>query len=221
MKLANPRLAVTTILAIVLLSIGHLGTAEAQIVVGQTSFANEICGTAGLLLQTAVSSGASYEVPAGTFSIISWSADGGISGGPMTLNVFRPTGIPNTYVIVGESALETLAAHTLNTFGTNILVQGGDIVGIWGGNITACATGIPSSTDTFLYKATSANPPIGTTVTSLLSLAFSRINVSATLVALPTSVDECVNAGWQSFGFFRNQGDCISFVVTEGRHGPP
>jgi hypothetical protein len=96
----------------------------------------------------------------------------------MTLNVFRPTGIPNTYVIVGESALETLAAHTLNTFGTNILVQGGDIAGIWGGNTTACATGIPSATDTFLYTAASADPPIGTTVTSFLNLAFSRINVS-------------------------------------------
>ena len=30
----------------------------------------------------------------------------------------------------------------------------------------------------------------------------------------PTSKDQCKNGGWQSFGLFKNQGDCVSFVNT-------
>ena len=32
--------------------------------------------------------------------------------------------------------------------------------------------------------------------------------------SVPTTVDQCKNGGWQSFGLFRNQGDCVSFVVS-------
>lgn len=39
--------------------------------------------------------------------------------------------------------------------------------------------------------------------------------------ALPTSMAECKNGGWQSFGgMFKNQGDCVSFVVTGGKNPP-
>jgi hypothetical protein len=37
---------------------------------------------------------------------------------------------------------------------------------------------------------------------------------------LPTSKGECTNGGWQSFGVFRNQGDCVSFVATRGKNPP-
>jgi hypothetical protein len=30
--------------------------------------------------------------------------------------------------------------------------------------------------------------------------------------------DQCKNGGWQSFGVFKNQGDCVSFVATGGKH---
>jgi hypothetical protein len=43
-------------------------------------------------------------------------------------------------------------------------------------------------------------------------------NVSFT--AFPTSKDECKNGGWQSFGVFKNQGDCVSYVATGGRNQP-
>jgi hypothetical protein len=29
---------------------------------------------------------------------------------------------------------------------------------------------------------------------------------------LPTSKEQCKQNGWQSFGVFKNQGDCVSFV---------
>ena len=37
---------------------------------------------------------------------------------------------------------------------------------------------------------------------------------------LPTSKDECKNDGWRTFGVFKNQGDCVSFVATRGRNSP-
>ena len=36
----------------------------------------------------------------------------------------------------------------------------------------------------------------------------------------PLSKAECKDGGWQSFGVFRNQGDCVSYVATGGRNGP-
>lgn len=40
------------------------------------------------------------------------------------------------------------------------------------------------------------------------------------LVGPPTSKDQCKKDGWQTFNnpVFKNQGDCVSFVATNGRH---
>jgi hypothetical protein len=37
---------------------------------------------------------------------------------------------------------------------------------------------------------------------------------------LPTSSDQCKNGGWQTFGVFKNQGNCVSFVATEAKNQP-
>lgn len=37
---------------------------------------------------------------------------------------------------------------------------------------------------------------------------------------VPTSKDQCKNGGWRTFGAFRNQGDCVSFVATVGKNPP-
>ncbi len=37
---------------------------------------------------------------------------------------------------------------------------------------------------------------------------------------LPTTEDQCKTGGWQSYGVFKNQGDCISFVATGGKNPP-
>jgi hypothetical protein len=36
----------------------------------------------------------------------------------------------------------------------------------------------------------------------------------------PTTKDQCKNGGWQSYGIFKNQGDCVSFVATGGKNPP-
>jgi hypothetical protein len=38
--------------------------------------------------------------------------------------------------------------------------------------------------------------------------------------ALPTSQQECEGGGWRTYGIFRNQGDCVSFVATGGKNPP-
>jgi hypothetical protein len=36
----------------------------------------------------------------------------------------------------------------------------------------------------------------------------------------PTTKDQCKNGSWKSYGVFKNQGDCVSFVATGGKHPP-
>ena len=36
----------------------------------------------------------------------------------------------------------------------------------------------------------------------------------------PASAEDCKKGGWQAFGVFKNQGDCVSFVETGGRNEP-
>ena len=37
----------------------------------------------------------------------------------------------------------------------------------------------------------------------------------------PTTTDECKDDGWRNYGYtFKNQGDCESFVVTDGKNAP-
>jgi hypothetical protein len=39
-------------------------------------------------------------------------------------------------------------------------------------------------------------------------------------VAFPITTAECKNGGWQAYGVFKNQGDCVSWVATNGRNEP-
>ena len=37
---------------------------------------------------------------------------------------------------------------------------------------------------------------------------------------LPTFAEQCKGGSWRTFGVFRNQGDCVSFVATRGKNPP-
>jgi len=43
---------------------------------------------------------------------------------------------------------------------------------------------------------------------------------TVTFVGAPTDADQCKQGGWKTFGIFKNQGDCVSFVAT-GEQNPP
>jgi hypothetical protein len=36
----------------------------------------------------------------------------------------------------------------------------------------------------------------------------------------PTSKNQCKNGGWKTYGVFKNEGDCVSFVATGGKNPP-
>ena len=36
----------------------------------------------------------------------------------------------------------------------------------------------------------------------------------------PTTKDDCTKDGWERFGIFKNQGDCVSYVATDGKNKP-
>jgi hypothetical protein len=67
----------------------------------------------------------SYTVPAalpgGSWTVISWSIRGGTSvDGRARLRVFRPTGTPNQFKLVAESAEEAVPAGSALSFATSI-----------------------------------------------------------------------------------------------------
>ena len=70
---------------------------------------------------------------------------------------------------------------------------------------------IPGPTDCSSYPSTFQ--PWGGTVTTNPS---GDIVVTDTRT-FPTSKDDCKNGGWQTFGIFKNQGDCVSFVRHQAR----
>lgn len=37
---------------------------------------------------------------------------------------------------------------------------------------------------------------------------------------LPETKDDCKDGGWEGFGVFKNQGDCVSYIASDGRNAP-
>ena len=67
--------------------------------------------------------------------------------------------------------------------------------------------------------------PTGMSTCSPLGTAVDFEVISGDLVVtdapvLPTSTNQCKNGGWQTFGVFKNQGDCVSFVASGGKNPP-
>jgi hypothetical protein len=206
-------LAALALFTLALLALGTTVASAQTVTIGQTLPGSAACAEAWFV-QT---SPASYAVPAGNWSVTSWSTFAGSAGGSMGLMVFRPAG--SAFTVVGETALEALTANSLNTFtlAVPISVQGGDLLGLFVTEGTACGmAGAGTIVGDF-----GAPPPVGATVTPVQSNSSFLGNISATLSpALPTTKDECKDGGWQSFGVFKNQGDCVSFVATGGKNLP-
>jgi polyvinyl alcohol dehydrogenase (cytochrome) len=150
-------------------------------VIGQTSSSGpyHVCQTE-IDGNSSVASGNAFVVPAGTWSVTSWSTYAGTPGGTMSLMVLRPQGGGN-YQVVGESPSEALTANELNTFtlSSPIAVQPGDQLGFWADG-SACLkfTGNAGDQDTFDYSP--SEPASGTTIPTEAYSGFVP-NISATL----------------------------------------
>ena len=60
----------------------------------------------------------------------------------------------------------------------------------------------------------SAGPDGAMWFTERDAVQIGRIGVS------PTTTSDCRKGGWRNFPGFKNQGDCVSFVATEGKNQP-
>lgn len=63
----------------------------------------------------------------------------------------------------------------------------------------------------------------GWSSTQVAEIFSASVNSTTYNFAAPTSKAQCKHGGWQSFmnpGTFKNQGDCVSYVATNGKNGP-
>jgi hypothetical protein len=213
------------LLALVALALGAAavvsGTAAAGLTLGQTSATADYICPGEYDVQTSVASGPGFVVPAGTWRITSWSTFAGATGGTMQMLFFHPDATPNSFTVVAASGPQVLTPGALNTFpvGGNMLVHGGDVLGFWSLD-AACSTGTANPGDASPFNDTMTPLNVGESVGTVFLTGYLS-NISATLTPLlPTSKDDCKSGGWASFGVFKNQGDCVSFVASGGKNPP-
>jgi hypothetical protein len=182
-----------------------------------------------------------YTVPDGVWQVVSWSTGASTSttSNPasmtgMSLLMLRPTATADAFTVVGVTQTQVLSTTAgIETFTADppLVTQGGDILAFWGTGLVSnsrmrnCFFGSTPDGD-LLTGASSPLPAAGTEITLPDSIPLPPpprpghplINVSATLA--PLGMTDCKGGGWQDFGVFKNQGDCVSYVATGGGNQP-
>jgi hypothetical protein len=115
------------------LSVVPAGAATTTI--GQLGGSPSACEAGFDAVQTSVTSGTPYTVPAGQWLVTSWSTeagDGPAPSGSLQLEMWRPTATADQYVLVGISPVSTTTTSGTNAFSlaSPIEVQGGDLLGL-------------------------------------------------------------------------------------------
>jgi hypothetical protein len=150
--------------------------------IGQTDTSPIQCVTNVAAVQTAVRTGTSFTVPAGTWQATSWTTVARSHVGPMAAAIFRPTGTPNNYEVVATSATVTPTPNQVNTFPWSATIKGGDILGFWlGATANDCAHETGSPSDNYELSVAFAKPTAGETLAMAPSSAI-ILNISANLV---------------------------------------
>jgi|GEM_PF-3556526 hypothetical protein len=87
----------------------------------------------------------------------------------------------------------------------------------------ATPTRTPTSMTSMATPTRTVTPAMGTptrTATAGMTVTATPVG-TPTAGGTPTSVDQCRNDGWRNFTNprFKNQGDCVSYVASQGRAG--
>jgi hypothetical protein len=79
-----------------------------------------------------------------------------------------------------------------------------------------------TTSDFFIGRLVSGNLPFdgGIDDVRVYNRVLSAAEIANQAQQLPSTKDNCKNYGFQDFGVFKNQGDCVSFVATGGRNKP-
>jgi len=127
-----------------------------------------------------------YRVPAGNWTITSWSAQGGGSDTAQAqLRVYRPTATLGQFKLVKQSKLETIPASGHPSHPTSIKVIGGDLLGL--GTTGGASAGYNTLVTSDKLKIAVCHPALGQLVgkgtsCNLVLSTSSLANVSAELV---------------------------------------
>jgi len=153
-----------------------------------------LCTSAQDYLQSAVSAGSAYVVPANGETITGWSTNATVGAGQeMTFKVFRRAGETTTYEAVGHDGPRTLTAAAsasghgkVNTFtGLSIPVQPGDVIGLFPANAATVH-------DACMFEAggtyMSGSSPLADSSSGTFSSATGkRLNLTATVQLTPAA----------------------------------
>jgi hypothetical protein len=209
-RLLSLAVAVVVVLAC-LPAAGHAQAPAGDSVTGE--FTDLLTGLRSLGVEA--HSGPSGEQPSGT---VSWHFGGGL--GPTWSGRVTCLSVAGKTAIIGFSGTERFFGEEAPSAGLVRIFDGG---------------GTDSRQDTFEWAATGGEPGgpdiPGPTTCAVYPAAFTpafegvSVNEFGDVIVtdsrtFPTSKDECKNGGWKTFGVFKNQGDCVSFVAT-GRKNPP
>jgi len=78
------------------------------------------------------------------------------------------------------------------------------------------ATNTPSADHSYTYVLMGQGAPISfEQVDNPTSDNYGEYHITVTL-----GTETCKKGGWQSYGVFKNQGDCVSYFATDGRNPP-
>jgi parallel beta-helix repeat protein len=124
--------------------------------------------------------------------------------------------------LVVQGTIDTPSPQTdvIEFFANPVPVPGGDPSG-YGEGAVFLGTATPAPDGTFSVVL----PPVapGTLISATATDAAGNTSEFAkdiVALALPTSTEQCKKGGWQTYGVFKNQGDCVSYVATKGKNGP-
>jgi hypothetical protein len=99
-------------------SVAEIGSAALPSAITSGGFGVQLTEAAG-----------TYSVPPGYGTITAWSHSAGGTPGALTFKVYRPTGAPREFLVVGSDT-ETVTAGSVQTFPVQIPVQPGDRIGL-------------------------------------------------------------------------------------------
>jgi hypothetical protein len=145
------------------------------------------------------------------------------NSGSVNFLVLRPAG-GTAFTVVYESPSRSLVGPGINTFPDSVDVLSGDRIA-FEDNTTglACFIGTGNAADTVGWNAQKVTPDstvntVGPPAGCNACLTGVRWNLGATVE--PIGKDDCKHGGWKGWPVFKNQGDCVSFVATEGKNPP-
>jgi hypothetical protein len=82
------------------------------------------------MFQVKTSPAQSYVVPAGEWTVTSWSGQAGEKEATAEFNIYRPTGVAGQYVSIFQSDLGLFQPSAVGTFPLAVPVKGGDVIGL-------------------------------------------------------------------------------------------